>query len=166
LRTGAASLVIDPHGTLDVVSWAGAGPGRPQPVAVRQNLDLIVDNGQLVNGLDDNTANRWGHTVGNELFVWRSGVGIDAQGRVLYAASQGLSVRTLAALLQRAGAVRGMELDINHAWVSFNAFHHASSGPPTGTKLLAGMAKPATRYLAPDTRDFVAVLARPTPAGL
>ena len=53
-----------------------------------------------------------------------------------------------------------MELDINHSWVSFNAFHHAGSGSLAGSKLLSGMSKPATRYLNPDTRDFVAVLAR------
>ncbi|MEO6126677.1 MAG: hypothetical protein ABIR32_23495 [Ilumatobacteraceae bacterium] len=83
-------------------------------------------------------------------------------GRVLYVASAGLSVRTLAALLQRAGAVRAMELDINHSWVSFNAFHHEPSGSLTGTKLLAGMSKSASRYLHPDSRDFVAVIARAT----
>ncbi len=158
LRPGAASLVIDSHDTLDVAAWSGP-IAASAPVAVRQNLDLIVDGGQLVGGLDDNTGNRWGHTVGNKLFVWRSGVAIDAQGRVLYVASEGLSVRTLAALLQRAGAVRAMELDINHSWVSFNAFHHEASGSLTGTKLLEDMSKSATRYLHPDTRDFVAVIA-------
>jgi hypothetical protein len=161
LRNGAASMIIDAHGTIDVVSWTNA-TAASAPVAVRQNLDLIVDGGQLVAGLDDNTGNRWGHTVGNKLFVWRSGIGIDAQGRVLYVASEGLSVRTLAALLQRAGAVRAMELDINHAWVSFNAFHHEASGVLTGSKLLSSMSKPADRYLHPDTRDFVAVISRAT----
>ena len=161
LRQGAASLVIDANGSLDVVPWSASAAAK-KPTAVRQNLDLIVDGGQLVAGLDNNAGERWGHTVGNELFVWRSGVGVDAQGRILYVASEGLSVATLAALLQRAGAVRAMELDINHAWVSFNVFHHDASGAISGTKLLDGMSKPASRYLGPDTRDFVAVLARKT----
>ena len=165
LRTGAASLVIGSSDTLDITSWTDASAAAA-PIAVRQNLDLIVDGGQLVAGLDDNTGNRWGHTVGNKLFVWRSGIGIDAHGRILYAASEGLSVRTLAALLQRAGAVRAMELDINHSWVSFNVFHHTTSGDVTGTKLLAGMSKPASRYTHADTRDFVAVILRPTKAQL
>ena len=163
LRTGAASIVIASDGTLDVTAWNGAAT-NPAPVAVRQNLDLIVDGGRLVAGLDDNSGNRWGHTVGNRLFVWRSGIGIDAQGRILYVASEGLSVRTLAALLQHAGAVRAMELDINHSWVSFNTFHHDQSGRLPGTKLLAGMSKPGSRYLRPDKRDFVAVISR-TPIG-
>ncbi|MCU1391765.1 MAG: hypothetical protein JWM34_193 [Ilumatobacteraceae bacterium] len=121
---------------------------------------VVSVDGRLVDGLDDNTGNRWGRMVGDTLFVWRSGVGIDAQGRILSVASEGLRVRTLAALLQRAGAVRAMELDINHSWVTFNAFHHDTNGQPTGTKLLTGMSKSSSRHLSADTRDFVAVVAR------
>lgn len=165
LREGAASFVIAADGSLDVVKWTSA-VAASRPVAVRQNLDLIVDGGKLVGGLDDNTADRWGKTVGNTLLVWRSGLGVDATGRILYVASAGLSVRSLAVLLQRAGAVRAMELDINHAWVSFNAFHHGATGSLAGTKLIQDMSKPASRYLGPDSRDFVAVFARPSRAGL
>ena len=160
LRSGAASLVISTDGSLNVVNWGRDLSASDNPVAVRQNLDLIVDGGQLVGGLDDNLANRWGKTVGNKLFVWRSGIGIDASGRIIYVASEGLSVNSLAALLQRAGAVRAMELDINHAWVSFNAFHHDPGGTIQGTKLLDGMSKSENRYLGPDSRDFFAVVAR------
>jgi hypothetical protein len=162
LRTGAATLVVSPSGSADIVTWTAGLVATTHPVAVRQNLDLIVDGGALVGGLDDNAGNRWGQTVGNRLFVWRSGIGIDASGRLLYAASSGLSVSSLARLLQRAGAVRAMELDINHSWVTFNAFHHGAGGI-SGAKLLAGMAKPASRYLAADARDFVAVVARQPP---
>jgi hypothetical protein len=160
LRSGAASLVIAKDGALNIAQWGRDASASDAPIAVRQNLDLIVDAGKPVPGLHDNVGNRWGKTVGNELYVWRSGVGVDAAGRVLYAASSGLSVETLASLLQRAGAVRAMELDINHSWVSFNVFLHDPSGQIGGTKLLAGMSKPATRFLGPDSRDFIAVIAR------
>jgi hypothetical protein len=129
-------------------------------VAIRQNLDLIVDGGHLVDGLDSNAGNRWGRTVGNALYVWRSGIGVDAHGRILYVASKGLTVKTLAALLQRAGAVRAMELDINYSWVTFNSFHHNADGSLSGTKLLNNMKKPSYRYLHVDARDYFAVLAR------
>ncbi len=166
LRVGAASLMLAADGTLNVVKWGRDGTMATSPRAVRQNLDLIVDNGALVSGLDDNTANRWGKTVGDVPFVWRSGIGIDAMGRIIYVASDGLSVATLATLLQRAGAVRAMELDINYSWVSFNTFHHDSAGQIHGKKLENGMKKPGTRYLSPDPRDFVVVVARqPLAAG-
>jgi hypothetical protein len=158
LRTGAASLVISPTGTADVVRWTPA-VAATKPAAVRQNLDLIVEDGQRVAGLDDNTGDRWGRTVGNTLFVWRSGLGIDSAGRLLYVASSGLSVSSLAALLRRAGAVRAMELDINPSWVTLNSFHHDAAGLH-GTKLLASMNRSASRYLTADARDFVAVIAR------
>jgi len=159
LRVGAASLVLAADGSLNIAQWGRDASMANRPVAVRQNLDLIVDGGQLVSGLDDNAGNRWGKTVGNALYVWRSGIGIDATGRILYVASEGLTVKTLAALLQRAGAVRAMELDINHSWVSFNTFHHGSGGVQ-GNKLLDGMKKSANRYLGPDSRDFIGVVAR------
>lgn len=164
LRDGAASVVVAKDGTLNIANWGRDASAADQPLAVRQNLDLIVDGGRLVDGLDSNAGNRWGLTVGNKLFVWRSGIGIDAKGRILYVASEGLSVRTLASLLQHAGAVRAMELDINHSWVTFNVFHH-TGGQITGTKLLSGMDKSASRYLGADDRDFFAVISRsPLPA--
>lgn len=165
LRDGAATAAISNDGTLSIGAWGTDITTTDHPIAVRQNLDLIVEHGTLTPGLDDNTGDRWGHTVGNRLYVWRSGLGIDAQGRILYAASSGLTVSTLARLLQRAGAVNAMELDINHSWVSFNTFHHPGNGNVSGTKLLTGMSKPADRYLHADSRDFFAVLSRrqPTP---
>ncbi len=159
LRQGAATIALAADGTLTLGNWGRDFSSADQPFAVRQNLDLIVDGGQLVDGLDSNKANQWGKTVGNALYVWRSGIGIDAQRRVLYAASEGLSVKSLAALLQRAGAVRAMELDINHSWVSFNTFHHSSAGL-IGAKLLKGMQKSPNRYLGPDARDYFAIEAR------
>lgn len=160
LRDGAATVVIGADGTLNVGAWNAEVSANDHPVAVRQNLDLIVDGANLTPGLDSNAGDRWGRTVGNELYVWRSGLGIDTQGRILYVASSGLTVQTLADLLHRAGAVRAMELDINHSWVSFNSFHHSSGSVPVGTKLLDGMSKSEQRYLTTDSRDFFAVVAR------
>ena len=78
LRDGGASLVLSADGHLGVDAWGRDVTAADHPLVVRQNLDLIVDGSQPVPGLDDNTANRWGHTVGNKLYVWRSGVGIDS----------------------------------------------------------------------------------------
>jgi hypothetical protein len=160
MRNGAATVAIGSDGTITIGAWGRDISAANHPVALRQNLDLIVDGGNLVDGLDSNVGNRWGRTVGNALYVWRSGIGIDAHGRVLYVASKGLTVKTLAALLQRAGAVRAMELDINYSWVSFNSFHHNPDGSLTGTKLLSNMKKSANRYLSNDARDHFLVIAR------
>lgn len=162
LADGAASLVIRTDGSVDVGMWGRDDHMSANVASVRQNLVLILDGGQPVPGIDQNDHHRWGRTLGNRVFVWRSGVGIRPDGTLVYAASNGLTVETLAAMLQAAGCVRAMELDINPEWVTFNLFTHPHAGSTTvsATKLLPDMRRPAERFLGPDSRDFVAVLAR------
>jgi hypothetical protein len=92
------------------------------------------------------------------VLVWRSGVGVDRAGNLLYAAANYQSAKGLARILIHAGAVRAIELDINSYWVSFNAF--ARPGAQGPAKLLPDIGRPATRYLSPDDRDFFAVYRR------
>jgi hypothetical protein len=162
LVTGGASLVIYNDGRATVGQWGRDVTPGPTVAAVRQNLTLIVDQGKPVPDLNSGGSRRWGATLGNAVLVWRSGLGVDRAGNLIYAAGPGLSINSLADLLTRAGAVRAMQLDINHTWVTYNLFAHGSPGAPalvTGQKLLAGMAQPGSRYLHPDDRDFVAVYA-------
>jgi len=88
----------------------------------------------------------------------RSGVGVTASGDIVYAMGPALSVQSLATILQRAGAVRAMELDINPVWVSFMTYTAHGDAAPTPVKL-TGFSRPADRYFHPSTRDFVAVYA-------
>ncbi len=60
--------------------------------------------------VQNNDPARWGHTLGNQVLVWRSGLGVTADGALVYVAGPGLSAYTLAQLPVRAGAVRAMEL--------------------------------------------------------
>lgn len=153
LRVGAASLVITSDGRAHVGQWGrDIGPGA-NVVAVRQNLNLLVDGGVPVPGLDSSTSKNWGATVGNRLFVWRSGVGETASGALVYVAGNRLSVSSLAELLRRAGAVRAMELDINQTWTSFISYSPARN-------VLPDMKRSPHRYDTTSTRDFVAVLRR------
>jgi hypothetical protein len=132
-------------------------------VGVIQNLKLIVDGGQPVPGLDNNANGAWGATLGNRVLVWRSAVCVDGAGGVVYGYGDGLGAFSLAQLMQRAGCVRAMELDINKSWTTFDTYAAAQAGDPTsvhGTKLLPDQQKGGDRYLSDDTRDFVAVLDR------
>ena len=161
LRPGAASLVIDRTGRATVGQWGRDVTASSAVVAVRQNLDLIVDAGRPVAGLASNEQKRWGATLGNAYYVWRSGIGERADGSLVYAAGNSLSAETLAGLLARAGCVRAMELDINPEWTSFVLFaaNHGSASP-TPKKLLPDMQQPADRYYQPVSRDFFTVYAR------
>ncbi len=160
LARGIAALAIRPDGSIAVGEWGRDITGASDFVAVRQNLHLIIDNGQLVDGLAHNVGGRWG-TVKNALPTWRSGIGVDAAGNLVYASGNNLTLDTLAAALQRAGARTAMELDIHNHMVTYNYFTHLGGPPlPTGHKLSADMTESASRYLAPDQRDFVAVYPR------
>ncbi|MEY2460479.1 MAG: hypothetical protein QOG30_2309 [Acidimicrobiaceae bacterium] len=163
LVDGTASLVIRKDGTVDVGQWGRDDVMGPNIASVRQNLPLIIDGGQPVPGIDDNTNNRWGDTLGSRVFVWRSAVGVRADGTLVYAASDGLTAVSLADMMVRAGVVRAMELDINPNWVTFNLFSHPNPSDPsatTGAKLLPDMHRTSERYLGPDSRDFTAILLR------
>jgi hypothetical protein len=162
LVPGVASLVIDASGKASVGVWGRDYVMSPSIQTVRQNLSLLVDNAQLVPGLASDSNSKWGATVGNNVFVWRSGAGIDRNGGLIYVGGPGLSVESLATLLQRAGAIRAMELDINSAYVTAYTFQQADPVNPAvvrGVKLLPNMQRTDDRYLIPGERDFFALLA-------
>jgi hypothetical protein len=125
-------------------------------VFARQNLPLIVDQGRPNPNLNDGPE--WGATLGNAIEVWRSGIGVDRSGNLIYAAAEDQTVSSLARILIHAGAVRAMELDINSYWVSFITYAAPNALDPSN--LLSGMERPASRYLSPDDRDFFAVYSR------
>jgi hypothetical protein len=157
LRAGEGTVVAYRDGHVDVVTWRGGTRLPPWLVLARQNLPLIVDGGRPSPKL---TYSRtfWGSTLGSAVRVWRSGVGIDRHGNLVYAAADLQSASTLAALLIHAGAVRAIELDINPEWPSFITY--GSPGGADPIKLVPNSQQPSTRYLVPDDRDFFAVYRR------
>ena len=110
------------NGTSTVAQWGRDASLTPDVVSVRQNLDLVVDNGQPVPGLNATDTTRWGATLGDQIYVWRSGLGVTADGALVYVGGPGLNITDLADLLVRAGAVRAMELDINTDWVNYSSY--------------------------------------------
>jgi hypothetical protein len=156
LQRGLATMVAYRNGRVDIKSWTGGRSAGPQIAFARQSLPLIVDNGRLNPNLND--SSQWGFTLGNAVRVWRTGVGIDRRGNIVYAAADYQTVTTLAQILQRAGAVRAMQLDINPEWPTLITYTHRDGLVPT--KVVPNDQQPATRYLVPDDRDFFAVYRR------
>ncbi len=162
LVNGAASEVYFKGGRLSIGRW-GSGPLHmgPDIAAVRQNLRPIVINGQVPASVDQNVLSSWGATLGGGYNVWRSGIGITSDKRIIFVYGPALDVRTLAELLQRAGCVTAMQLDINPAWMSFMYYlprNHPAN--PTPVSLLQSQAQPADRYFYTSNRDFTAVFSR------
>jgi hypothetical protein len=161
LVTGDASLVVRSDGTATVGEWGRDMAMGPDVAAVRQNLHLIVDGGQPADGLATDANGNFGTRKQQLQYTWRSGVGVDRTGALVYVAGKDLTLATLASALVDVGAVRAMQLDIHTDMVTFNTYQPAATGlGATGTKLLANMAQTADRYLVPDQRDFVAMTLR------
>jgi uncharacterized protein YigE (DUF2233 family) len=168
LRSGAAAFVIYANGTATVGQWGRDVSMTPGVVAVRQNLDLLVDGGHPVPGLNANDTARWGFTLGNHVYVSRSGVGVTADGALVYVGGPGLNITTLADVLARAGAVRAMELDINPAWVNLATYAPTGdvfAAPASGTTLIPGMSGGASRYFGAWARDFITMSSRAAGGG-
>jgi hypothetical protein len=160
LRDGAASLVVDRNGRMSVAAWGRDARFGPDVAAVRQNLALIVDNGVADPGLGSNAGGRWGSARNQLQYTWRSAVGTDPAGNLVYVGGNQLNLTALAHALTLAGVSRGMELDIHPRMVDLLGYHPGADGQPVPNPLLPTMPGPATRYLAPDQRDFIAVTLR------
>lgn len=162
LRAGAASLVIYKDGRVDIGSWGTEVAMSSSVVAVLQNLVPMVDHGVVSSSATYHDVAVWGSTLNTSTVVARSGVGVTANGALVYVSGPALTAKTLAEALQRAGAVRAMTLDINPEWVTFNIYSHTDPASPTyitGSKLYPQMQRSADRYLGPtrESRDFFEV---------
>ena len=171
LVQGAASLVIYADGAVTVGAWGTDVTMTPTVVAVRQNLYPLVVNGEPAARANTRTWRVWGSTCpcGPGLHglehQWRSGLGVTAEGALVYVVGPGLTPPEVADLLVRAGAVRGMELDINPSWPVFASFKPAAQGglaaPSNGAQLTDTSRGPATFFDPRYARDFITMSARP-----
>jgi hypothetical protein len=159
LKDGKATLVGYRDGRVEIVRWSGGPSAGPAVAWARQSLAPIVWDGRLNPALNENPNSReWGYTLGGVTRVWRTGVGIDRRGNLLFVAAEGQTVISIARLLQHIGAVRAMEFDINPDWHTLITYTHDRRLVP---KLVEPQPhQPADRYLAPDDRDFFAVYRR------
>jgi hypothetical protein len=148
-----ATFVRYRTGRVDIVKWTGPSAAGPDIAYARQNLPLIVNGGKANPNLSDGPE--WGATLGNAALVWRSAVGIDARGNLIYVAGPDQGLHGLATTMIHAGAVRAMELDINTYWTSLITYRYRGAKHPEN--LLASMDRSPLRYLTPDDRDFFAV---------
>jgi hypothetical protein len=161
LTNGVASEVYYRDGHMTIGVWGQTVRMTPDVVGVRQNLHLIVIRGQVPASVDNNVESSWGATLGGSYNVWRSGIGETKNGRIIFAYGPALSVREIAQLLQRAGAVTGMQLDINPQWMSFmyyEAKHHPND--PTPFNLLPTQNASPDHYYSINGRDFTTVYSR------
>jgi len=161
LADGAASVVYYRNGTIKIGVWGRDLRMTPGVVGVRQNLKLIVDHGRVPATVNQDVLGSWGATLGGGYYVWRSGLGITTDGRIIFVYGPALDVQDLANLLNRAGAVEALQLDINPFWMSFEYYRaYGHPADPAPVNLLPTQQQSAYRYYSLYSRDFTAVYAR------
>ncbi len=174
LRAGAASLVIYADGSVNIGAWGRDVTMTGRVASVRQNLVPLVAGGQPTPAAAGNW-HAWGSTCGAHSCAhsvpglkhqWRTGLGITADGALVYAVGPALDPLQLARLLVRAGAIRGMQLDINPFWPDFVTYRppdaHGLAAPTNGRKLIPWtMQGAATFFKRSWARDFITMSARP-----
>jgi hypothetical protein len=125
LVDGRASIVIYADGSARIGMWNRHVAMTPRVVAVRQNLDMVIVNGRIADGLATNFDGRFGSARSQFQYTWRSGIGTDAHGNLVYVAGRGMTLATFARAMRATGIEQGMELDIHP---SMGQLQHRTAG--------------------------------------
>jgi len=160
LGHGLGSIVTYTNGRTDIGAW-GEGVPRPRTgvASVRQNLTLLIDHGTAATSLE--CISCWGATLGGVTDPARSGLGITADGRLIWAGGEHMTPTDLADALLSAHVVRAVELDINPEWVASYLYgHHHGHLPLVPVPVVPGQNGVPGFFLAPYTRDFFTIEAR------
>ena len=165
MLAGRMTIAIDAAGSWTMGRWGSANfpPRGFAVVSARQNLGALVWNGRVTAAALSANWRQWGDTLGEVPAVARSGLGVDANGNLLYVATmQPILAGPLARALVAAGAVTGMELDINPFWPILGApFAPLHQPGPMPVQLPMSEHSP-TIYETGWTRDFFVALAEPS----
>ena len=150
---GLATVVRYTNGTVNVVSWTGGARPGANVVMARQNLPLLVNNAQPTPAASNNAA--WGLTLHGAPAVWRTALGIDVNGNLVYVAVSNVTAAQLAQTMVELHLVRGMELDINPEWPIFVTY--AAPGAKSPSLDVPNPNQIPNRFLYSSTKDFFAV---------
>lgn len=154
-QSGAATIAITKEGKLVLGAWgtdSQLNSHNTDLAAWRQNAALLINNGQINPLTQDGAA--WGGTILNRAYTWRSGIGITAEGTLLYAAGNALTAQTLGQAMKAAGAVMAMQTDINPFWVRAFLYERNQKATLDVQKLDPQMQGSGYEYLNGTERDF------------
>jgi len=172
-QPGAASVVTLRDGRVGLGSWGSnktmtglVGVPDDDLVSMRQNLDALVDHGQV------NPIGRslWGYSApGKGVQTERSALCVTTAGHLMYAWGDDVSATTLAKAMKMGGCDYGMHLDMNpfHTGFLFTRIDDIKSKRYQTELLSPGMEIPKERYIEWAPKDFFYVLTHdPTPPGI
>ncbi len=165
-REGYGTVVIYKNGTVKLDAWGSeqlpTDSDTDTMLALRQNARLVVQNREITAEVYNNSVEDWGGTIDYNIVTWRSGLGLDAGGEILYfLAGPSLSMPALGEAMKTAGVNNGILLDINESWVHFATHLPDEQGGFTSEPLFPDvMSFQPNRYLFQSTRDFFYIALR------
>ena len=152
LRNDLGTIVGYKNGEVKIIDYTGQDLGK-DVAFVRQNCPILIVNGIL--GVEDvKNKKLWGRTFTSGIYTWRTGMGINKNGNLLFAVGNSLTPTTLAIALRMAGAENAIQLDINPNWVRFNIFSPLGNGKYDSIPLTHDLKNGATAYLTGYSKDF------------
>jgi hypothetical protein len=154
LKKGQGTIIGHIDGTFNIVNYTGQDLGS-DIAFVRQNCPLLIDNGNI---MTSDAKNNIFYGMPNKgtvnFYTWRSGIGINKNGNLIFAVGNNLTPTTLATALRSAGAINAMQLDINPTWVRFNIFESLGGGKYSSTPLTKELKDGSKEYLSGYEKDF------------
>jgi hypothetical protein len=150
---GLATVVRYTNGKVDVVRWTGGARPGPTILMARQNLALLVSNERATTRTQNNAL--WGLTLHGLAAVWRTALGVDSRGNLVYAAAPDQTAAGMAAVMVKLHVVRAMQLDINPEWPIFVSY--GAAGAQTPSLFVPNPNQVPGRFLYSSTKDFFAV---------
>jgi len=172
-QPGAATVIVTSDERVGLGSWGNSrdisgieGVDARAIVSFRQNLDPLIDRGQL----NPSHRTQWGFTLpGTSMQTERSGLCVTAAGHLIYAWGDDLSATALATAMGMASCVYGMHLDMNphHTGFMFTNITDLRARSYKSDLLDKQMGIDTTRFVEYAPKDFFYVMVHdPAPPAL
>ena len=159
-RIGIGTVAMYDDGHLSIGTWGTDITPAPDLHTWRQNGPLIVQHGQINPHVAENIPGDWGIILNGVTAVWRSGLGMSADGQVLYyVAGLRMTLPVLASTMSTIGADQALQLDINTTNVHFDAILPTAVGLQPQPLFTPMKYQHDDRFLKGDTRDYFYVTA-------
>jgi hypothetical protein len=161
---GEMTIAINREGAWEMGPWGSVGfPSKGfQAISYRQNLPPLVLGGAVTSAGASANWSQWGSTINDVPNIVRTGLGIDAQGNLLFVASTvGATPDQLGRALVAVGARKAMQLDINPFWPIMGASKAPMHNGGAFQIQLNSSQHNASIYETGWTRDFFVAMAEP-----
>lgn len=159
------TIAINAQGHWSMGVWGSRTfpPAGFNAIAYRQNLGPLVENARLNPVANSSNWAQWGSPLNHNPLAARTGLGVDAKGNLIFVATMnGVMVAQVGQALIEAGAVVGMELDMNPYWPILGATRTPQHAPGGNYPVqLPGSLHSPSIYETGWQRDFFVALAEP-----